>query len=102
MNYDDGDYSQGYGQNKEAFRALTKDDVLNLYLSDNEFRSSTTGNDIGYIFYVFNIRYQKYLENAQPTKVHFKFSENVPAGLFGYALVIRNKLVSISTDGQSF
>ena len=28
LNYDDDDYSQGYSQIKEAFRALTKDDIL--------------------------------------------------------------------------
>ena len=29
LNYDDDDYFQGYGQTKEAFRALTKDDIFN-------------------------------------------------------------------------
>ena len=28
LNYNDDDYSQGYGQIKEAFRALTKDNIL--------------------------------------------------------------------------
>ena len=28
LNYDDDDYSQGYAHIKEAFRALTKDDIL--------------------------------------------------------------------------
>ena len=28
LNYNDDDYSQGYGQIKEAFRAVTKDDIL--------------------------------------------------------------------------
>ena len=28
LNYIDDNYSQGYGQIKEAFRALTKDDIL--------------------------------------------------------------------------
>ena len=28
LNYDDDDYNQGNGQIKEAFRALTKDDIL--------------------------------------------------------------------------
>ena len=28
LNYDDDDYSQGYGQIKEAFEALTKDDMF--------------------------------------------------------------------------
>ena len=45
-------------------------------------------------------KYQKILKNAQPIKVDFKFSENVPAGIYGYALVLTNKLVSKSSDGQ--
>ena len=32
LNYDDDDYSQGYHQIKEAFRALTKDDILQPYI----------------------------------------------------------------------
>ena len=57
--YDDDDYNQGYGQLKEAFRALTKDDMLQPYINDQDFRSSNIGNDTGYNFYVFDIRYQK-------------------------------------------
>ena len=100
MNYIDDYYNQGYGQTKEAFRALTKDDVLKPYISDQDFRSSNDDNDIGYKIYVFDIRYQKNLESAQKINVEFKFSENVPAGTYGCALVLRNKLVSISSDGQ--
>ena len=40
LNYNDDDYSQGYGQNKEAFKALTKDNILQPYISDADFRSS--------------------------------------------------------------
>ena len=63
-------------------------------------RSSNNGDDIGYNFYVFDIRYQKNLESAEPVKVEIKLSENIPAGIFGYALVLTNKSVSISSDGQ--
>ena len=100
LNYDDDDYSQGYGQIKEAFKALTKDDILQPYISEDDFRSSNEGNNIGYNIYAFDIRYQKNFENAQPVKVEFKFSENIPAGIYGYALVLTNKLISISSDGQ--
>ena len=48
INYDDDDYSQGYGSIKEAFKALTKDDILNPYISEDDFRSSNKGNNIGY------------------------------------------------------
>ena len=34
LNYDDDDYSQGYGQLKEAFKALTKDDILKPNITD--------------------------------------------------------------------
>ena len=100
LNYDDDDYSQGYGQIKEAFKALTKDNILQPYISDHDFKSSNDGNDIGYNIYAFDIRYQKIFENAQPVKVEFKFSENIVGGIYGYALVLTNRLVSITSDGQ--
>ena len=40
VNYDDDDYSQGYHQIKEAFKALTKDDILQQYISEEDFRIS--------------------------------------------------------------
>ena len=93
-------YSQGYGQIEEASRALTKDDIHQSYISDNDFRSSNDVNDIGYKLYLFDIRYQKNLECAQPIKVEFKFSQNIPTGIYGYALLLTNILVSITSDGQ--
>ena len=100
LNYDDDGYSQGYGQIKEAFKSLTKDDILQPYISDHDFRSSNDGNEIGYNIYAFDLRYQKNFENAQPVKVEFKFSEYIPGGIYGYALVLTNRLASISSDGQ--
>ena len=101
LNYDDDSYSQAYGLIKETFRALTKDDILQPYISENDFRSSNNNNnDIGYNIYAFDIRYQKNFENAQPVKVEFKFSENIDAGIYGYALVLTNRLISITSDGQ--
>ena len=91
LNYDDDDYSQGYGQIKEAFKTLTKVNILHPYLSDDDFRSSNEGNNIGYNINAFDIRYQKNFENAQPVKVEFKFSENIPGVIFGYALVLTNR-----------
>ena len=96
LNYEDDDYSQGYGQIKEAFRALTKDDILKPYISEDDLRSSNEGNNVGYNIYAFDIRYQKNFE----VKIEFIFSENIPAGIHGYALVLTNKLISISSDGQ--
>ena len=34
LKYDEDHYSQGYGQIKETFRALTKDDILNPHVSN--------------------------------------------------------------------
>ena len=37
FNYDDDDYSQGYHQFKEASKALTKDNILQPYISEEDF-----------------------------------------------------------------
>ena len=100
LNYNDDVYSQGYGFIKQAFENLTKNDLLEPYISDNDFRSSNGGNNIGYNLYVFDLRYQKNFESAQPIKVEFKFDGFVPGGIYGYALVLTNRLGSISSDGQ--
>ena len=89
--FNDDDYSQGYRQIKEAFGALTKDDVLEPYISDHDFISSNDGNIIAYILYVFDIRYQKSFESAQSKKVEFKIDGAIPAGTYGYSLVLRKK-----------
>ena len=43
-------------------------------ISDNDFKSSNDGNDIECKINVFDIRYEKNLESAQPIKVKFEFS----------------------------
>ena len=100
INYNDDDYSQGYGLIKQAFKDLTKHDILEPYISDNDFRSCNDGNNIGFNLYVFNIRYQKNFESVQPINVEFEFDGAVPAGIYGYALVLTNRIISISSDGQ--
>ena len=92
-NYDDDDYGQGYGLIKEAFKALTKDVTLQPYTSEHDFRSFNNDNNIGYNMYIFDIRYKKIFTDSQPIKVEIKISENVPAGIYGYALILTNKLV---------
>ena len=48
LNYDDDDYSEGYGRNKEAFRALAEDDILQPYISDHDSKSSNgRADDVG-------------------------------------------------------
>ena len=100
INSNDDDYSQGYDQIKKALRALTKDDVLLQFKSEHAFRSTNNGDDIGYKLYVFDIRYQKSLESGQTIKIDFNFSNNILVGIYGYALVVTNKLVSIISYGQ--
>ena len=101
VNYDDDDYSQGYHQIKEASRVLTKDDFLQPLRTEEDFRTSNVrAADVGYNLYVFDIRYQKNYTASQPIKVEFKFDGFVPNMVNGYALVLTNKLVSISSDGQ--
>ena len=87
LNYNDDDYSQGYGQIKEAFKALFKNNILQPYITENDFRSSNKGDNIGYIIHCFDIRYQKNSESGQSVKVEFKFDAVIPAGISGYALV---------------
>ena len=99
LNYDDDDYSQGYAQVKEDFRALTKDNILQPYIGEDDFRSDKNGNNIGYNIHVFDIRYQKNYQSGQSVKIEFKLDKVVPAGVYGYALVLTNRLVSISSDG---
>ena len=91
MQYNDDDYSQGYPQIKEAFRALSKDDVLKPYISDNDYRSTNGGNNIGYKLYVFDMRYQKNFESSQAIKVDFNFDRAIPAGIYRNALILTNK-----------
>ena len=47
LNFDDDCHHQGYGQIKQAFKALTNDDIFQPYISDNDFRSSNNNNDFG-------------------------------------------------------
>ena len=101
LNYDDDDYSQGYSQIKEAFRALTIDDILQPYISDDDFRSSKVRvDDVGYNFYVFDIKYQQNFIASQPIKVEFKSDGVVPNYKNGDAIVLTNKFISISRDGN--
>ena len=101
LNYVDNDYSQGLAQIKETFRALTIDNVLQPYISDDDFRSSNVRvDDVGYKLYVFDIRYQQKFTASQPIKVKFSFDGVVATDINGYALVLTNKIISISSDGK--
>ena len=90
LNYNDDNYSQGYGQIKDAFKALTKDNILQPFLSESDFRSSNDDSDIGYNRYAFDIRYHKNFQSSQPIKKDFKLDGVVLAGIYGYASVLTN------------
>ena len=47
LNYNGDDYSQVYGQIKIFFKALTRDNLLQPYISEHDFRSSNDVNDNG-------------------------------------------------------
>ena len=100
LNYDDDEYSLGYGKIKESFRALTKDDILQPYIGEDDFRSSNDSDNIGYNIHDFDITYQKFFENAQPVKVKFLFYGVTPVGIYGYALASTNRSVSKGSDRQ--
>ena len=100
-NDDDDDLSQGYSQIKETLGALTKDDILRPCISNDNFRTSNVrADDNGFDLYVFDKRYQKNFTNSQPFKVEIKIDRADPYDINGFALVLTNKLVSVSSDGN--
>ena len=102
INHDDDECSQGSGQFKNTFTALTKNEILQTYIiSDQDFRSSNVRvDDIGYRFYIFDKRKKENFTTAQAIKVELNFDGVVPEDINEYALVLINKLVSVSSDGQ--
>ena len=50
LNYSDDDYSQGYDQIKEAFKALTENNILNPYITEDDFRSFNDGDNMVIIY----------------------------------------------------
>ena len=102
-NYAFDKYSQAYGKTVSCFKHLAKDNILQPYVLQKDFITSNTypdGNP-GYEFYVLDIRHHQGFNSAQPIKVRFDFRPTVPAApnLIGYALLLTNKLMSVSIDG---
>ena len=84
LSYDDDDYAQGHSQIKEAFRVLTKDNILQTNISDDDFRSSNNrADDVGYNSHVSSISYQKNFTNSQPIEVELEFNGVVPYDKIG-------------------
>ena len=84
---------------KEVFRAPIKDDVHQLYVSDQEFESSNDAIGVGSNLYVFDIPYQRKFRAAEPKNVECKFSRDVPPVVTCYAVVLPSKLISSGSDG---
>ena len=59
LSYDDDEHSQKYSQIKETFGVLTKDDILQPYISDDDSGSSIHGNDIVFKVYVSDMQSRK-------------------------------------------
>ena len=74
--------------------------MLQQNISEDDFSSSNDGDDVGYNIYALDIRYEKHFESAQPIKLEFKFDGVIPGGIYGYGLLLTNKLASIGSDGQ--
>ena len=91
---------QGYGQIKEAFRALIKDNILQPYINEDDSRSSNDGDSIGYKIHAFDIRYQKNFESGRSVKKEFRLDRVVPASIYGTSLVLTNRIIRISSDGH--
>ena len=83
LKYEYDDYSQGNGQIKDAFRALTKDDILKPFISDHDFRSTIVNDDgeivksVGYILHLFDKGYQKFWKVLNHLKYSLYYSKMV-------------------------
>ena len=67
---------------------------MNPFIDLGRFRTN-------YNFYVFDLSKQKDHIASQPTRLEFKFIDNIDiVDYTAYALVLTPKLLSISSDGQ--
>ena len=55
LNFGDDDYCQGYRQTKEIFRAITKDDIFQLFISHHDYRTELMMLVIFYILSIYDI-----------------------------------------------
>ena len=98
------EYSQAIGVIVSFFRHLSKDNILQSYITQKDFITSNKYPDanLGYNLYVSDLRRHQDYSSAQPIKVSFYFRPAFPAAtnLTSYALPLTHKLVSVSSDGQ--
>ena len=97
-------YSQAYDKIVSCFRYLAGNNILQIYITQKEFITPNNypDNKPGYILNVFDFRHHQDYSSVQPIKERFDFRAAVPTAtnLIGYALLLTNKLVSVSSDGQ--
>ena len=96
--------SQAYGETVTCFRNLAKYNILHSKFTQKDSITSNKYSDgnPGYILYVFDVRHHQIHSSAQPIKVKFDFRPAVPAttDLIGYAHLLSNKLLWVSSYGQ--
>ena len=92
-------HSQAYGELVSRFRQLSKANILQPFVSQNDL-----SRDENFNLYVLDMRYQISFSSPPNVKVDFRFASGaahaVPVGLIGFALVLSDKLISISSDSQ--
>lgn len=94
IDYSRNNYLQAYGEIKNFWNNHVGEHLLDPRITKSEFK-----ND--YNFYVFDLRHQKEHLSAQPIKLEFQLQGDVVRENYvATALVLTNKLVSVSSDGQ--
>ena len=105
FNYVIDNFLEAYWESVCGFRYIAKENILQGYLTQIVIKTSKNypGGNPGYNLHGFDIRHHQDFVTAQPNKVWFDFSRAVPAAtsLIRYALLLTNKLVSVSGDGQT-
>ena len=54
---------------KEVFKALTRNNILQPYITEDDFGSSNDGDNIAYNIHSFDKRYRKNFESGQSLRV---------------------------------
>ena len=96
--------SQAYEEIVSLFRILAKDIFSHLYITQKDltFSNRKPEKNPGSKLYVFDIRHHHNFSSAEPIKVRFDFRSPVEAAkrLIGYALLLTQNFLTISSDGQ--
>ena len=92
--YNRDKYDQAYSEIENFYQVESETNLPNPFIDLHKFRRS-------YNFYVFDLSKQKDIIAFQPIRLEFKFiAAFAVADYVAYALVLTQKLISISSDGQ--